>query len=72
MNPPPDFPRTTEQMIADVEALAIAVIGDMPKASLEQQLAEAMRRNKGTMHPTWVRNALAHFGGHPRPTSAKP
>ncbi len=56
-----DFPKTTEQMVADIEALAIAVIGDMPKASLHQQLMEAMKRTRGSMNPRLVRNAIEHF-----------
>lgn len=55
--------------IEDVEALAREVNRDLAGKSLDARMAEAMRRNKGAMHPLWMREALIRTmpnegGGH--------
>ena len=44
--------------IAAMEKLAGEVNRDLAGKSLEARMAEAMRRNKGSMHPKWMREVL--------------
>lgn len=44
-----------EEWKARMATLVSEVIRDMPSASVDQQLAEAMKRNKGSMSPTMLR-----------------
>ncbi len=46
------------EALANAERLAREVVRDMPGAALVNQLTEAMKRNKGSMHPVAVEAML--------------
>jgi hypothetical protein len=57
------------QWKARMEALVSEVIRAMPSASVHQQLAEAMKRCKGSMNPTMLRERFE--SARPTPAQAK-
>ena len=50
--------RSLAESISAIERLAAEVNRDLAGKSLNARMAEAMKRNKGSMSPKWVREAL--------------
>ncbi len=42
----------------DIKNLAIEVIRSLPQANLKELLAEAMKRNRGSMNPGYMQEAI--------------
>jgi len=51
-------PKSPWEMVAEYERLAGEVNRDMPGRPIDERMREAMKRNKGSMHPLYVREAL--------------
>lgn len=51
-------PKTLAELVKEYGDLAAEVNRDMPGATLQARMREAMRRNKGSMNPLWVQEAL--------------
>jgi hypothetical protein len=48
-----------------MKKLGADVVRDMPNATTKERLREAMRRNKGSMHPRLVEEAILWAAGNP-------
>lgn len=48
-----------ELLVVDCDELAAEIRRDMPRASLEERVAEGMRRTRGCCNPTTLRDSLA-------------
>ncbi len=57
--------------LAEYEKLAGEVNRDHPDWSVDRRLAEAMKRNRGGMHPLYVREALLRTPAAPEPSKAE-
>lgn len=65
MKYPNDGPVTAAEVLAEIETLASEVNRDLAGKSLDARMAEAMKRNRGSMHPLYVREALIRVAPAP-------